>query len=196
MRNRVTANTLRIEDVTHGQASWEPFTDTHCHCLPALDDDTILTIGDSGRYLLLGLPHEVFIDIEPVLAEVSLRGITALIAHPERNVPLMSQPRCTSGWVERGAAVQITAASLVGDSGPWAERAAWHLLTNGLASVVATDAHDAYQARPRMSAAFTLITEDLGRGVASLLCIENPSRVVAGLDIKPVLDDYNAVTNR
>ena len=161
-----------------------------------LDDDKILTIADGGRYLLLELPHQVFIDIEPLLAELDSSGITALIAHPERNAPLMMHHGVLHNWVERGAVLQITAASLAGDCGLQAEKAAWYLLANSLVSVIATDAHDAYCACPRMGAAFTLIEEQYGRDLAKLLCIEKPSRIVASQDIKPSLEDYGKVVNR
>jgi len=142
------------------------------------------------------LPHEVFIDIEPLLAELGSGGVTALIAHPERNIPLMRQPSVLRKWVEHGAVMQITAASLVGNCGSHAEKAAQYLLVNGLASVIATDAHDVDHARPRMSAAFTLVAKQFGRDLARMLCIENPSRIVDGQDIKSALENQYEVVNR
>jgi len=276
MKNQIRANTLLTEDAAQKEVFWKPFTDIHCHCLPAFDDgpttlnqsislcetliadgigtvvatphflgaydgnanaatvreavnclnqilwedgmgltvlagaevrvdericqlledDIIPTIGDGGQYILLELPHEVFIDIDLLLTELSSGGITALIGHPERNVPLMQQSNMLFKWVENGALLQITAASLIGDYGPEAKRSAWYLVANNLVSVVATDAHNAHHACPRMSAAFTLVAKQFGEELARLLCIENPSRIVAGLDIKPTLENHNEVVNR
>ena len=161
-----------------------------------LDDDKILTIGDNGRYILLELPREVFIDIESLLIELGSRGIIAVIGHPERNVPLMRQFGKLLDWVQYGAVLQITAASLMGDFGPCAEKAGWHLMASGLVGVIATDAHDVGHTCPGMSDAFSLITKHFGEDIAKLLCVENPSKIITGQDIKPVFKIRDEVFNK
>jgi len=110
-------------------------------------------------------------------------GISAIISHPERNPALVKQPQATHRWLENSAYLQITAASVLGEFGPVTERAAWHFLSSGQVSLVATDAHDTLGRQPRMSLAFKRISQKLGRGVAHLVCVENPRRVVKGQDI-------------
>jgi len=110
-------------------------------------------------------------------------GISAIISHPERNPALVKQPQATHRWLENSAYLQITAASVLGEFGPVTERAAWHFLSFGQVSLVATDAHDTLGRQPRMSLAFKRISQKLGRGVAHLVCVENPRRVVKGQDI-------------
>ncbi len=58
--------------------------------------DGILTLADTGRYVLLELPWDTLIDIEPLLAQFARRGIYGILAHPERNAPLLRDP-----WVLR-----------------------------------------------------------------------------------------------
>lgn len=148
--------------------------------------DKILTLADGGRYILLELPHEVFIDIEPLLTELASMGIQSVISHAERNTSLAAMPKVLLRWLEHSAHLQITASSLVGDFGPEVQRTAWHFLTSGWATLVATDSHDINGRRPRMRAAFGRISTELGEDLARLVCIENPSRVVNGQDILPV----------
>jgi len=154
-----------------------------CELLKA---DKILTLADGGRYILLELPHQVFIDIEPLLTELASMGIHSVISHAERNAPLATQHRVLLRWLEHSAHLQITASSLVGDLGPEVQKTAWHFLTSGLATLVATDSHDTNGRRPRMRAAFGRISARLGKDIAHLVCIENPSRVINGQDILPV----------
>ena len=152
--------------------------------IPALlDAGRILTLADSGRYILVELPDEVFIDLSPLLVQLAERDVTAVVSHPERNAFLVRRLDAARPWAEKGALFQITAASLCDDFGPEIERAAWYWLEQGMAALVASDAHDLLDRRPRMSQAFGLIAERLGHGVACRACIANPAAVLAGADI-------------
>jgi len=148
-----------------------------------LDADKILTLADGGRYVLLELASFVLIDIEPLLIELTSMGLKVIVSHPERNKPLVTQPRMLSKWLELSAHLQITASSLLGDFGPEAHKAAWNFLSSGWATLVATDSHDTNVITPRMRAAFGRISKRLGEDVARMVCIENPSRVINGQDI-------------
>jgi len=148
-----------------------------------IEDDKVLTLADGGKYVLLELPHEVFIDIEPLLVGLSSLGIQAIISHPERHPIIARRPRVLLKWFEQSALLQVTSASLLGDFGTLARKAAWHFLNLGWVSFVATDAHNLEGRRPRMKAAFEHICARLGEAMARLVCIENPLRVLEGKDV-------------
>lgn len=148
-----------------------------------IEDDKILTLADHGKYILLELPHEIFIDIEPLLIELSAMGIQGIISHPERHPILARQPDLLIHWLRRSAHLQVTCASLLGDFGSGPQKAAWHFLNSGWTSFVATDSHDLRGRRPRMTAAFELISTRLGRAMARQVCIENPLRVLQGKEV-------------
>jgi len=149
-----------------------------------LDADSVLTLADGGRYILLELPHEVLIDIEPLLVELAGRGVEGVLSHPERHPVLAREPATLHRWLECSAHLQVTAGSLLGQFGPLAEKAAWQLLSWGGASLVATDTHDLDRRRPCMKAAFERIRLRLGEKIARLVCIENPSRVLEGRSVE------------
>jgi len=151
-----------------------------------LETDRILTLADGGKYILLELPYEIFIDIESLLKELVSLNFKPIISHPERHNALDRQHKFISKWLDIGAHLQITASSLLGQFGSEINRSAWHFLCSGWATLVATDAHDINDRRPRMKAAFRLITNTLSKDIARLLFIENPSRVVDGRNILPV----------
>ncbi|HRT96176.1 MAG TPA: tyrosine protein kinase, partial [Planctomycetota bacterium] len=61
--------------------------------IPALlDAGSVLTLADSGKYLLLELPHETLLNIAPLLAQLTARGVTPILSHPERNPLLAREP--------------------------------------------------------------------------------------------------------
>jgi protein-tyrosine phosphatase len=151
-----------------------------------LSRDEILTLADAGRHLLLELAWDVLIDIEPLLVQFACRGIQVILAHPERNVPLLRSPQMLRRWLACGVGLQITAASLAGQWGRHVKRAAWKLVTHGERVCVATDAHDDASS-PGMRTAFEAIAVDWGRPAAQLLCVENPARVIRGERLAPAI---------
>jgi protein-tyrosine phosphatase len=151
-----------------------------------LEADKVLTIADRGKYILLELPYEISIDIEPLILELSRDGIRAIISHPERHKFLVKRPEFLSRWLECGAVLQVTAGSLLGDFGRGVQSAAWSFMHSGWAKLVATDSHNVESRKPCMTDAFVQISIRLGRIVAEQVCIENPLKVLKNQDIAVV----------
>jgi protein-tyrosine phosphatase len=143
-----------------------------------LEEDKVMTLCDRHRYLLLELPTEVVIDIEPLLIELCRAGVSVIISHPERHLIVSKRPQTVEKWLEHSVSLQITAGSLLGKFGPAAEEAAWFFLQQGWAQLVATDAHDAGKRYPCMTAAFERIATEKGPQIAREVCIENPMRIL------------------
>jgi protein-tyrosine phosphatase len=148
-----------------------------------LEADKILTLADGGKYILLELPHQSFVDIEPLLIELSSLGIQTIISHPERHYILAKQPNILRKWLKHSTHLQVTTSSLLGKFGSSASESAWHFLSSGMAVLVATDSHDLNSRRPCMKAAFQQISINLNKAIAHLVCIENPLKVLKGQDI-------------
>ena len=49
--------------------------------------DEILTLADAGRHILLELPWDALIDIEPLLVQLACRGVHVILAHPGTERP-------------------------------------------------------------------------------------------------------------
>jgi len=148
-----------------------------------LDIGEIVSLAGAGRHLLLELPHELLVDPVPTIEMLHQRSLQSIMTHPERYPYLIGKDNLLRDWVERGAVIQLTAGSLVGDFGRRAQDQAWRIIDLGLASLVATDSHDAVRRPPRMSEALVALTSALGVGAARTLCIDNPLRVSRGDEI-------------
>jgi len=142
-----------------------------------------LTLAGNGRYLLADLP---LADLPAATADIlfllQLRGLVPILAHPERNRHLASHPERVREMVERGIIIQVNSGSLEGIYGKAARRAAFALLGEGLARLVASDAHDPAGRSPDLSAAHGIIVRRLGEEAARLLLGHNPAAVLAGED--------------
>lgn len=148
-----------------------------------LESNEVLAVGEVGRYFLLELPHEVFVDPMALLAQLAQRQVTAVITHPERHPFLARHPDTVQRWVEYRPCLQITAASFGGGFGPLAQEATWAFLRQPLPVLAATDAHDTTSRPPCMTQAYTLLTQRLGRSAARTICVDNPQRVLSGQDV-------------
>ncbi|HYY72083.1 MAG TPA: CpsB/CapC family capsule biosynthesis tyrosine phosphatase [Candidatus Bathyarchaeia archaeon] len=140
----------------------------------------------SGPYLLIefsdfGIPPNVNVTMRALIR----RGIVPIITHPERNLFLRSKLEMLYSMVEVGCLIQVTANSITGFWGKTARRACLGLLTRGLVSAVATDAHDLRHRPPIMSAAREAIRHKFGKDIADALCSTIPSAIVEG---KPIPD--------
>ena len=95
-----------------------------------------------GRWVLIEAP--LFAAAGPYLeatAELRARGFGTLIGHPERCDELMELDGALDRELAEGARLQVNASSLTGFHGPSARRWGLQLVRDGLADVIASDAH-------------------------------------------------------
>jgi protein-tyrosine phosphatase len=141
---------------------------------------TRYTINET-EYLLIELPDiGIPNTMDTILYNMRVDGITPILTHPERNATLQRTPEKLTEWVANGLLLQVTAGSATGHFGKTAEDFAWQLLNKQWVHFLATDAHDLERRPPKMSFAYTLIEERLGKPTADRLCISNPSAVFEG----------------
>lgn len=140
----------------------------------------VLTLADHGKHVLLELPHEMYIPLEPLLDDLRHAGIAGILSHPERNQGLLEQRRLIPRLVEHGCLMQITAGSFHGRHGPQSQDMSEWMVQNGLVHFVASDAHGVKTRRPRLQPAFARIAELVGQPTAELLCCHNPRAVSEG----------------
>jgi protein-tyrosine phosphatase len=153
--------------------------------IDGLMSGNVLTLGDHGRHVLLELPHELYLPLEPVLDELSRRKIVGVLSHPERNEGILRRPDVLAPLVDAGCLMQITAGSLCGSFGPACQKMAESLLADGLVHFVATDAHGPKSRRPLMSRAYERIVELTDETTATDICSVNPALVAAGQGVRP-----------
>ena len=111
-----------------------------------LEEDELSRFGLAGnpRALLVECPYHGWSSgLESLFAGMLGRGLSVVLAHPERNPVVQSSPRIVAPLVERGVLVQLTAASLEGRLGRAPARCAQSLLKGQLAHMIASDAHAA-----------------------------------------------------
>jgi protein-tyrosine phosphatase len=109
-----------------------------------LDDDELRALGlGGGPWLLVEPPLSASsAGVDIILRHLRERGHRLLIAHPERCPEFQRRPETLRALVRDGMLVQVTAGALVGQFGGPVRRFARTLVDDGLAHVLASDAHD------------------------------------------------------
>ncbi|HEU4963699.1 MAG TPA: CpsB/CapC family capsule biosynthesis tyrosine phosphatase [Bacilli bacterium] len=137
-----------------------PGAEVHVHVefVENLLDGNTLTIGNGRKYVLLELPVQSIPRFtDELIYELSVEGITPIIAHPERNVALRENPNRLAEWIEQGAIAQVTAGSLLGKMGERAKKTAELMVQRRLVHVVASDAHNSGRRRPELGEAYRVL---------------------------------------
>ena len=143
----------------------------------------LLTLNDSGRYLLVELPDTFLPEFTAdVLYQIQLAGVTPIIAHPERNMVLGREPAQLSAFIRRGMAAQLTTGSIMGLFGSQAKKISRELLIKGLIHIVASDAHSP-SGRTLVWAPPQMLSESFGDDSSRILVQENPWRICQGREL-------------
>jgi protein-tyrosine phosphatase len=109
------------------------------------DADLFCHLGAGREYTLLEFnwKRELFpSDAAELIRWIRARGMTPIIAHPERFDYFWEDPARVDRLVEAGAWVQITVDSLLGNHGPSPLLAGGEMLQKHHEAVLATDAHN------------------------------------------------------
>ncbi|MEW6447636.1 MAG: CpsB/CapC family capsule biosynthesis tyrosine phosphatase [Bacillota bacterium] len=110
--------------------------------VPLLKAGELLTLNDTGKYLLVELPGvDVPAYASQVLFELLLASVTPIIAHPERNGFLVRRHEALADMCSKGVLAQVTAGALTGLFGTAQKRACEKFIEDGTAQFLATDAH-------------------------------------------------------
>lgn len=137
----------------------------------------ILTLNKS-RYMLVELPQNgIPVYTEKLFHELVIREIIPVIAHPERNLNIIKNPRIVEKYVEKGILLQINAGSLEGTLGHKVRNTARYFLNNKLIHFIASDAHTSEYTFKIMADLYKRL-RSINIEYADKIFIKNPSYLI------------------
>ena len=141
----------------------------------------LMTYGNHGKAMLVEFPkHSIPTGSEPILENLVYRGITPIVAHPERNTTLRNESNRIAEWISIGCKMQLTTQSCDGMFGNVIEDICRNWCEKGWVHLIASDAHRTERRSPDMRAGAANLQAWLGTDAARILTIENPRRLVSG----------------
>lgn len=142
------------------------------------------------RYLLVELPALAIPDYADAFwYELEIEGIVPILAHPERNRPLMQTPERLLCWLKNGLLTQMNGGSLLGQFGATVQESAELLLRNRMVHLLGSDGHRAEGRDTNLRRARQRLTELAGDEVAQAICANNPQAVLADEELAVKLPD-------
>ena len=106
-------------------------------------NDKIIGTINNTKYMLIELPMLEFnIDeVINIIYELQIRGITPIIAHPERYKLFIKKPSMINSLIKEGMLFQLNAGSITGNFGKDVKKTATKYLENNIYSFIGSDAH-------------------------------------------------------
>ena len=134
---------------------------------------------NSSQYMLIELPATHIPQFaDEFFFTLQARGITPIVAHPERHPELGRNPHILKDWINRGILAQINGTSITGRMGERTMKTAELFLTNGMAHVIGSDAHSPRHRTPRLTETKIKLHKLVGKDYATQLLITNPQAII------------------
>ena len=130
----------------------------------------VLSVGDHGQFLLVEMPHQLFVDLRPVVRRLAVRGVRIILAHPERHAELLHEPGLLEELIRLGCLVQVSSASLTAPANTANEKALKAWVRRGCVHLLGSDGHSPRSRKPLMAAAADLIRAWAGAAAAERIC--------------------------
>lgn len=147
----------------------EAYIDTDLYNL--IQADEIQLIGD--RFLLFELPfYAEFQGLPDLLHNLKVKGITPILAHPERYVYFQENYGLVDQFKASGLLFQSNYGSIVGQYGKSAEKLVKYLFKNGYVDFLGTDIH-------RANSQVFLKFPRIKRKIIRLIGAENFEQIIA-----------------
>lgn len=139
---------------------------------------------NGGRYMLVELPathipqyaDEFFFTLQS-------RGISPILAHPERHPEIAHKPELIVEWVSKGILMQVNGPSLVGKMGERAMKTAEVLLASQLVHFLGSDTHSPRTRTPRLTDAVEKSIALIGEEKTRQILFANPLSIINSEEI-------------
>ncbi len=162
-----------------------------------------LMIGKVKKYMIIELPIQGLpINLTDHLFTIQVKGITPVIAHPERNIVFQNQWQKLTEQLVQDCIIQVNAGSIMGQFGPGARQLAFVLLRRYKAHIVCSDAHESRNRNFMvLQRAYNEVRREFGAAAAAVLFIDNPNRILEGGEITampraPEKKDFRSILKR
>jgi protein-tyrosine phosphatase len=140
---------------------------------------------NSGRYMLVELPaNQIPSFTDNFFFSLQARGITPILAHPERHPALAKEPEILTEWIRRGILAQMNGTSITGEMGERVMATAEILLTNNMIHAIGSDAHRMHNRNTNLTLAAEKITAMIGVERANRLLVINPDSILHSREVE------------
>lgn len=125
-----------------------------------------LSMGDRKKFLLVEMPHGLFLDLRPAAKAFKALGVRIVVAHAERYPELLHDTGLCEEWVKLGCLIQVTARGLARPNSGADESALKNWVKRGLVHVLGSDGHNLDRRPPRLQEGYKTLARWAGTAAA------------------------------
>lgn len=133
----------------------------------------------NSKYILLEFPHtHLPADAIEIIQNTIQKGLTPIVAHPERNPEIMAKPELLIELIDIGALAQLTATSVIGELGPDVQKCSHYLLLKDKVHFIATDSHSPVFRKPALKKTRKIVSKLIGRKKTDIIFLHNTQKIL------------------
>lgn len=155
----------------------------HADIEAAWKNGELLSVADTGKYLLVELPHGLFMDLQEMVRNFVDMGVRPILAHPERLPELLHEPGQIERLVRAGCLVQVSSKSVTDPANRRDEKALKSWFERGVVHLLGSDGHSPRRRAPLMADAYKRIAEWADTSVADRVSSIHGLAIVQGLSL-------------
>lgn len=153
--------------------------------LPKLYDEGRIWGINEGKYMLIELPMREFPKYtEDVFYELRIKGITPILAHPERNFSIMKNPKLLEALISQGNLAQVNAGSLTGLYGKEIKAFAETLVKRNIIHIIGSDGHSNSRRKTDIDKGYERVKE-LNNELYNWI-VSNEENIILSKDVEPL----------
>jgi protein-tyrosine phosphatase len=144
----------------------------------------LLSVADRRQYLLVEMPHGLFLDLAAMVRNLVGQGVRPILAHPEREEELLHEPGQVERLIEAGCLVQVSSGSVTRPRSRADARALKDWFKRGIVHCMGSDGHSPRTRPPEMAGAYRQVREWSGSAVADRVCSTFGTAILQGLPLR------------
>jgi protein-tyrosine phosphatase len=156
----------------------------HPTTLQSVDQASYLTIGDGGKFMLIELPHGVFIDLRDIVSGLVQRNIRPILAHPEQSQELLFSDRMAEDLIRLGCLFQLSTGNVTMPMDRRHGQAIKAWVQRGFVHVIGSDGHSPSRRPPLLAEAANVIRNWVNVMATNRLCVMNGMAILQGLPLR------------
>jgi len=140
----------------------------------------LMSVADRGQWMLIEFPHNLFIDLTPVVRDLRALGVRTILAHAERTPEMLHGVGVVEELIRLGCVVQVSSGSITEPDHARDEKALKTWFKRGIVHVLGSDGHSPRRRAPHLADAADKIRQWVGAAQAEQIAGGNGLAILRG----------------
>ena len=141
----------------------------------------LMSVADRAQWMLVEFPHNLFIDLRPIVRDLRPLGVRVIVAHAERTPEMLHEPGVIEDLIQLGCLVQVSSGSLTKPGSARDDKKLREWFKRGIVHLLGSDGHSPRRRLPRLGQAAEMIQHLVGAAAADLICGTNGLSILRGV---------------